>query len=64
LNTIIHNAYFKRDLANEYLNNAQLLVLKSNNLPLFSNAEIETIDPNCEVEIKKLTCLSSLLILG
>lgn len=53
LNTIIHNAYFKRDLANEYLNNAQLLVLKSNNLPLFSNAEIETIDPNCEVEIKK-----------
>ena len=53
LNKLILDAYSKRDTANEYLEKAQNLVLKNNNLPKFSKAELETIDPNCEVEIKK-----------
>jgi type I restriction enzyme S subunit len=51
LNKLILLAYAKRDEANQYLEKAQLLVLKYNNLPNFERAELTTIDPNCEVEI-------------
>jgi type I restriction enzyme S subunit len=51
LNELICAAYAKRDEANKYLEKAQLLVLKFNNLPNFSQAELESKDPNCEVEI-------------
>lgn len=51
INKLILSAYTKRDEANEYLEKAQLLVLKNNNLPNFSKAELTTLDPSDEVEI-------------
>jgi type I restriction enzyme S subunit len=55
LNKLILLAYSKRDEANQYLEKAQLLVLKYNNLPNFEKAELTTIDPNCEVEINTIS---------
>jgi len=43
-----------RETANSLLRNARSLVLQYNNLPLLSEAEIETIDPKKEVEIRKV----------
>lgn len=43
-----------RETANALLRNARSLVLQYNNLPSLSEAEIETIDPKKEVEIRKV----------
>ncbi len=51
LNTLIIAAFEKRDSANEILENAQSLVLKFNNLPHFSESEIDVLKVSNEIEL-------------
>lgn len=54
LNSLIFLSIEKRDIANKNLHKAYNLVLQYNNLPPLSEAEIETIDPEKEVEIRSV----------
>jgi len=52
INDLILSSLNKRDEANELISKARALVLKYNNLPTLDEIEIDTIDPNKEVEIR------------
>jgi len=52
INDLILSSLNKRDEANELISKARALVLKYNNLPTLDETEIDTLDPNKEVEIR------------
>jgi type I restriction enzyme, S subunit len=55
LNNIILSAFKKRDKANELIEKARSLVLQYNNLPPLDENDIETLDPEKEVEIRQVS---------
>lgn len=55
MNDLILQALDKRDKANELIEEARKLVLQYNNLPPLDESEIETLDPEKEVEIRKVS---------
>ena len=55
LNDVISLAYSKRDTANELIKKARNLVLQYNNLPSLDESEIETLDPDKELEIRQVS---------
>ncbi|MDD3639987.1 MAG: restriction endonuclease subunit S [Bacteroidales bacterium] len=55
LNDVISLAYSKRDTANELIKKARNLVLQYNNLPSLDESEIETLDPEKELEIRQVS---------
>ncbi len=55
LNDVISLAYSKRDTANELIKKARNLVLQYNNLPSLDESELETLDPDKELEIRQVS---------
>lgn len=53
LNDLFLKIKGNREIAHKLIENARLLVVEYNNLPSLSKVEIETFDPNKEIEIRK-----------